>query len=214
MTSAPIRLLIADDHPVVREGIASIFAGHDRFQVVGLAADGAQAVALAAELQPDVILLDLRMPLLDGLGAIERMKRVHPAGRILVLTSYSSDQEVRAALRAGAVGYLLKDAPLETLFDAVLAAARGTTTLSPAVYATMLNEQQAPRDALSEREIAVLALAAEGLTNKQIGQRLHISEATVKTHLKHSYAKLNVADRAAAVAMAIKRGIIRNDDDR
>lgn len=210
--TAPVRLLIADDHPVVREGLIGIFARQPGFDVIGQAADGEETVRLALLLQPDVILMDLRMPGLDGLAALTRLNQAQPGMRVIVLTSHDNEQDVRAALAAGALGYLLKDSPREVLHDAVIAAMQGRTTLSPHIYQHMVQQLRSPASTLTDREIAVLALAARGNTNKAIGQHLHISEATVKTHLKHIYAKLNVTDRAAAVAVAIQRSLIRLDD--
>ena len=201
----PIRLLIVDDHPVVRVGMRGMFSGDPRFEIAGEAEDGRAAVTLAAELKPDVILMDLRMPVLDGVSALQAIRAAQPEIRVLILTTYDSDQDIRRALDAGAVGYLLKDTPREELYRAVLLAAEGRAVLGMTVSSRLF-----AGDALSEREIAVLAFAAQGETNAGIGKRLHISEATVKTHLKHIYAKLGVTDRAAAVAVALKRRIISN----
>ncbi|MBE2270562.1 MAG: response regulator transcription factor [Anaerolinea sp.] len=201
----PIRLLIVDDHPVVRVGMRGMFSGDPRFEIAGEAEDGRAAVTLAAELKPDVILMDLRMPVLDGVSALQAIRAAQPEIRVLILTTYDSDQDIRRALDAGAVGYLLKDTPREELYRAVLLAAEGRAVLGMTVSSRLF-----AGDVLSEREIAVLAFAAQGETNAGIGKRLHISEATVKTHLKHIYAKLGVTDRAAAVAVALKRRIISN----
>lgn len=198
-----LRLLIVDDHPVVRMGMRGMFSGDARFSIVGEAEDGQSAVQLAAELAPDVILMDLRMPGMDGLSAAAHIHATQPKIRVLILTTYDSDQDIRRALDAGAAGYLLKDAPREELYRAVLLAAEGKSALGMTVSSRMFTQ-----DGLSEREIAVLGFAAQGETNANIGKHLHISEATVKTHLKHIYAKLGVSDRAAAVAVAIKRHII------
>lgn len=201
----PIRILVTDDHPVVRAGIIGMFSGHSEFEIVGEAAHGEAAVALAHQLQPDVILMDLRMPILSGIEAMQRILSTHPGIRILVLTTYDSDQDIHTALNAGAAGYLLKDAPREELYHAVRLAVQGKTALGMTVSTRLLEQ----KDGLSERETAVLSLAAQGDTSKEIGKKLHISEATVKTHLKNIYAKLGVADRAAAVALALERNIIR-----
>ena len=201
----PIRILVTDDHPVVRAGIIGMFSGHSEFEIVGEAAHGEAAVALAHQLQPDVILMDLRMPILSGIEAMQRILSTHPGIRILVLTTYDSDQDIHTALNAGAAGYLLKDAPREELYHAVRLAVQGKTALGMTVSIRLLEQ----KDGLSERETAVLSLAAQGDTSKEIGKKLHISEATVKTHLKNIYAKLGVADRAAAVALALERNIIR-----
>jgi DNA-binding NarL/FixJ family response regulator len=200
-----IRILVADDHPVVRAGIIGMFSGHSEFEIVGETANGEEVAALADQLQPDVILMDLRMPVLGGIEAMQRILRAHNSIRILVLTTYDSDQDIHMALSAGAAGYLLKDAPREELYQAVRLAVQGKTALGMTVSTRLLE----PKEGLSEREIAVLSLAAQGDTSKMIGKKLHISEATVKTHLKHIYAKLGVTDRAAAVALALERNMIR-----
>lgn len=203
-----IRLLIVDDHPVVRVGMRGIFGGDERFVIVGEAEDGQLAVKLAAELLPDVILLDLRMPVLDGVSAMQKILDAQPQARILILTTYDSDQDIRRALDAGALGYLLKDSPREELYRAVVLAAEGKPVLSMSISGRLFAGGD---DALTEREIEVLAHAGKGETNAGIAKRLHISEATVKTHLKHIYAKLGVTDRAAAVAVALNRHIIHGD---
>lgn len=203
-----IRLLIVDDHPVVRVGMRGIFGGDDRFVIVGEAENGRLAVKLATELLPDVILLDLRMPVMDGVSAMQAILAVRSEARILVLTTYDSDQDIRRALDAGALGYLLKDSPREELYRAVVLAAEGKPVLSMTISGRLFAGGD---DALTEREIEVLAYAGKGDTNAGIAKRLHISEATVKTHLKHIYAKLGVTDRAAAVAVALNRHIIHGD---
>lgn len=207
---SPIRLLIVDDHPVVRDGLRGMFAGEEGFEVVGEASDGAAALTLAESCRPDVILLDLRMPGLDGTTTIRRLAERGIPARVLVLTTYDSDSDVVPAIEAGATGYLLKDATREELFRAVRAAARGESVLAPSVATLLMNQLRAPaRDTLSARELEVLELIAQGLTNREAAARLFISEATVKTHLLHIYAKLDVNDRAAAVATAYERGLLR-----
>jgi len=207
-----IRILITDDHPVVREGLAGMLAGQPDFKVVGLAEDGQTAVALHHSLAPDVTLMDLRMPGLDGVGAIEAIKAQEPAAHILVLTTYDSDADILRAIEAGATGYLLKDTPREELFRAIRAAAAGESVLAPTVAALLLTRMRAPaEESLSSREIEVLQLVARGSSNKEVGQTLHISTATVKTHLIHIYNKLGVADRTSAVTTALERGIITLD---
>jgi DNA-binding NarL/FixJ family response regulator len=206
---APITLLIADDHPVVRDGLSGMFAPDPAFEVLGEAADGAEAVRLAGALKPDVILMDLRMPGMDGVTAITELARRGIAARVLVLTTYDTDSHVLPAIEAGATGYLLKDAPRADLLRAVRAAARGEAVLSPSVAARLMNRVRAPvADVLSQRELEVLELVAAGTTNREAAARLFISEATVKTHLLHIYAKLNVGDRAAAVAEGFNRGLL------
>ncbi len=205
----PIRLLIADDHPVVRDGLSGMFAADPDFLVVGEAGDGSQALRLADAVRPDVILMDLRMPGVDGVTAIaELVRRGNPA-RVLVLTTYDTDSYVLPAIEAGATGYLLKDAPRDELLRAVRAAAAGQSVLAPTVAARLMNRVRAPeQELLSQRELEVLGLVATGTTNRDAAARLFISEATVKTHLLHIYAKLGVPDRAAAVAEAFNRGLL------
>ncbi|GAA3549685.1 response regulator transcription factor [Nonomuraea rosea] len=208
MPEAPIRLLIADDHPIVRDGIRGMFAGDPGFEVLAEAGDGAQAVELARVLEPDVILMDLRMPRMDGVTAIKELARLGLKARVLVLTTYDTDSDVLPAIEAGATGYLLKDALREELVRAVAAAARGEAALAPSVATRLLGQVRAPADPLSARELEILGLIAQGTTNREAAARLFISEATVKTHVLHIYAKLGVNDRAAAVAVAFQRGLL------
>ncbi|MFE3177311.1 response regulator [Amycolatopsis sp. NPDC059090] len=204
-----ITLLIADDHPIVRDGLRGIFTGERGFEVLGEAAHGAEAITLAEALKPDVVLMDLRMPGTDGVAAITELARLGNPARVLVLTTYDTDSDVLPAIEAGATGYLLKDSPREELFRAVRAAARGEAVLSPAVASRIMGQMRAPaQEPLSQREIEVLNLVARGSTNKEAAKKLFISEATVKTHLLHAYAKLGVKDRAAAVAVAFERGLL------
>jgi DNA-binding NarL/FixJ family response regulator len=205
----PIRLLIVDDHPVVRDGLRGLFADDPDFQVVGEAANGAEAVARVERVGADVVLMDLRMPEMGGVEAIERLRKVSPAVRVLVLTTYDTDSDVLPAVEAGATGYLLKDAPREELIRAVRAAFAGEAVLSPAVARRLMGQvRKPPPEALSPRELEVLALIADGATNRQAAARLFVSEATVKTHLLHLYEKLGVRDRAAAVAEAYRRRLL------
>ncbi|MFI5712566.1 response regulator [Kribbella sp. NPDC051620] len=207
--SGPIKLLIADDHPVVRDGLSGMFARDPDFEVLGEAADGAEALALAKELQPDVILMDLRMPGMDGLTAITELAKQGSAARVLVLTTYDTDTYVVPAIEAGATGYLLKDAPRDELLRAVRAAAAGESVLSPSVASRLVNRVRTPEAGpLTQREIEVLELVAAGNTNRETAVRLFISEATVKSHLLNLYLKLGVNDRAAAVAEGFKRGLL------
>ena len=210
--SDPIGLLIVDDHPVVRDGLSGMFASTAEFSVLGQAGDGAEAVRLAEALRPDVILMDLRMPGLDGVAAITELARRGVAARVLVLTTYDTDSDVLAAVEAGATGYLLKDAPRAELVRAVRAAAHGEAVLAPSVAARLMSRVRTPdvtvEEPLSARELEVLELVAAGNTNREAAARLFISEATVKTHLLHIYEKLGVSDRAAAVAEAFNRGLL------
>jgi DNA-binding NarL/FixJ family response regulator len=210
VSGGPIRLLIVDDHPVVRDGLSSMFTRDPEFEVLGEAADGAEAVRLALALGPDVILMDLRMPGVDGLTAITDLRKRGSAARVLVLTTYDTDSHVLPAIEAGATGYLLKDAPRADLLRAVRAAARGEAVLSPSVAARLMSRFRAPAGpgTLSHRELEVLELVAAGTTNREAAARLFISEATVKTHLLNIYGKLGVSDRAAAVAEAFNRGLL------
>ncbi|MFF4965383.1 response regulator [Streptomyces sp. NPDC003674] len=210
MTDEPvITLLIVDDHPVVRDGLRGMFESAPGFTVLGEAADGVEAVTRAASLDPDVILMDLRMPGGGGVDAIRTLTRGGARARVLVLTTYDTDSDTLPAIEAGATGYLLKDAPREELFTAVRAAARGRSVLSPAVASRLVSAVRAPGgEPLSAREREVLGLVARGTPNREIARELFISEATVKTHLTHLYAKLGVNDRAAAVAAAYDRGIL------
>jgi len=178
------RILLIDDHPVVREGLSGMLSGQPDFEVVGQGANGAQAVTMNEDLRPDVILMDLRMPGMDGVTAIREIKAIMPETNILVLTTYDSDVDIVRAVEAGATGYLLKDTPREELFRAVRAAARGESVLAPAVAARLMTRMRAPAEEnLTTREIEVLELVSKGNSNKQVARALHISTATVKTHL-------------------------------
>jgi DNA-binding NarL/FixJ family response regulator len=207
----PIRLLIVDDHPIVRDGLRAVFEDDPGFVVAAQAADGAEAVRLAAGLDVDVVLMDLRMPKMGGVEAIRLLRERRPAVRVLVLTTFDSDADVLPAVEAGATGYLLKDAPRDELLRAVRAAHQGQAVLSPSVAQKLLGRMRAPQPAeqqLTDRELKVLRLVAAGTTNREAARQLFISEATVKTHLLHVYAKLGTRDRAAAVAEAYKRGLL------
>jgi len=207
--SGPISMLIVDDHPVVRDGLRGMFTGDPRFEVLGEAANGAEAIATAERLRPDVILMDLRMPEVDGVTAIRELAKRGVPSRVLVLTTYDTDSDVLPAIEAGATGFMLKDAPREELFRAVQSAARGQAALSPAVATRLMGQMRQPAsEPLSQRELEVLGLIARGSTNREAAAQLFISEATVKTHLLHVYAKLGVKDRAAAVATAFERGYL------
>lgn len=204
-----LRLLLVDDHPVVRAGLAGMLSAEDDLTVVGEAGDGEEAVALAERLVPDVVLMDLRMPRLDGASATERILASHPHIRVLVLTTYDTDGDIVRAVEAGATGYLLKDTPRADLADAVRAAARGETVLAPPVAARLVNRVRAPADpALTQREVEVLAAVARGLSNAAVGRELYIGEATVKTHLIRIFGKLGVDDRTAAVTEAYRLGLL------
>jgi DNA-binding NarL/FixJ family response regulator len=207
-----LRLVIVDDHPVVRDGLRGMLGTQSDFEVVGEAAGGAEALTVVEATRPDVVLTDLRMPEPSGGTLIRLLLERVPQTRILVLTTHDTDSDVLPAVEAGAIGYLLKDAPREELFRAVRAAARGETVLSPSVAALLLArvrpQRPAPAARLSAREREVLALIAQGRTNRETAAALFITEATVKTHLLHIYAKLEVPDRAAAVSAAHRRGLL------
>jgi DNA-binding NarL/FixJ family response regulator len=207
--SAQIRLLIVDDHPVVRDGLRGMFTAEPGFDVVAEAGDGAEALALEAALHPDVVLMDLRMPRMDGVTAIRALSERGSTARVLVLTTYDTDSYVLPAIEAGATGYLLKDSPPDELRRGVRAAARGEAVLSPSVATRLVGQVREPaKEPLSQRELDILGLIALGCQNREAAARLFISEATVKTHLLHIYAKLGVNDRAAAVATGFQRGLL------
>ena len=203
-----IRVLLVDDHPVVRAGLAGILQAEPDVEVVGEAASATEAVAVARALTPDVILMDLRMPGGDGVTATAGVLTAAPSTRVVVLTTYESDADILRAVEAGAAGYLLKDASRAELVSAIRAAARGETVLAPSVATRLVDRMRRPQpaDSLSPREVEVLRLVARGLSNAEIGRELYISEATVKTHLLRSFAKLGVSDRTAAVTTAIAAG--------
>lgn len=203
-----IRLLVVDDHPVVRAGIVGLLAGEPDLEVVGEAGDGAQACDLARELGPDVVLMDLRMPVLDGAAATARILAEDPDVRVVVLTTYETDADILRAVEAGATGYLLKDTPRDDLVAAVRAVAAGETVLAPSVARRLVQGVRHATERLTSREQQVLAAVARGGTNAQIGAELFISEATVKTHLLRIFAKLGVDDRTHAVTVALERGIL------
>jgi DNA-binding NarL/FixJ family response regulator len=202
-----LRIVVADDHPVVREGLRAMLDAEDDLEVVGEAASGAEAVALAAALRPDVVLMDLRMPGTDGVAATGSIVAAGSA-RVLVVTTYDTDADILRAVEAGATGYLLKDTPRRQLADAVRAAARGETVLAPPVARKLVARVRPDADPPTPRELEVLGQVARGLSNVDIGRELHISEATVKTHLVRVFEKLGVSDRTAAVTTALSRGLL------
>ncbi|MFG3441384.1 response regulator [Nonomuraea sp. NPDC047897] len=209
MREHPLRLMIVDDHPVVRDGLRGMFAGVPDMVVVAEAGDGRQALALARRDAPDVVLMDLRMPELDGLATTERLRAEHPEIRVIVLTTYDTDADVSRALAAGVSGYLLKDAPREALHAAVRTVAAGGRVLAPSITSQLVRRLTPERGAApSRRELEVLRLIGQGATNKEVARALLISETTVKTHLKHVFAKLGVDNRAAAVVTAMERRLL------
>ena len=207
-----ISVLIADDHLVVREGLRAILEAAADLSLVGEAAGGAEAVRLVGELLPDVVLMDLRMPGVDGIEAIRQIKARHPAVEIVILTTYDDDEYIVRGLRAGARGYLLKDASRKVLFETIRAAARGESLLPSAVVEKVVAHLVEPRpveaEGLSEREREVLALLAQGAANKEIAAHLHITERTVKAHVAGIFNKLGVNSRAEAVAVALRSGLL------
>jgi DNA-binding NarL/FixJ family response regulator len=220
MTDKPLRIVIADDQAIVREGLVGLLDGLSGIEVAGAAADGEQALALVAEQHPDAILLDLHMPVLDGIGTTRRLVAEHPEVAIVVLTTYVDDDSVREALRAGARSYLTKDADRAEIAAALRAATGGLTVLDPRVYASMLAATSAPPppaadaaqlpeppDGLTHREVEILALIAQGLNNPEIAERLFLSNHTVKTHINRIFAKTGSRDRVAAIAYAQRHNI-------
>jgi NarL family two-component system response regulator YdfI len=212
--SAPIRILVADDHLIIRQGLRLILETEEGFEMVGEAADGAEAVNLSNELKPDVVLMDLRMPGMDGLSAIERLRNEQPGIAVVILTTFNEDDLMMRGLRLGAKGYLLKDTDRETLFNTIRAASRGETLLRPEIMKRVLAQgsesgaaESAPTD-LTERELEVLRGVAQGERSKEIAFRLGITERTVKAHLASIYNRLGVDSRAAAIAVAAQRGIL------
>ncbi|GAA2123214.1 response regulator transcription factor [Streptomyces synnematoformans] len=207
--AAPLRVIVADDHTVMRAGLVALLAAEPTIDVVGEAGDGHEAASLVARLAPDVALLDLRMPLLDGVGATAAIIAAAARTRVLILTTYDTDADIERAVEAGATGYLLKDATRAQLVDAIHAASRGETVLAPRVAQRLVAKMRGPAPVtLTPRESEVLAGVAEGLSNAEIGKRLYIGEATVKTHLLRIFAKLDVGDRTRAVVVAMENGLL------
>jgi DNA-binding NarL/FixJ family response regulator len=200
-----ITVLVADDHPIVRSGIVALLEAADDIQVIGEATNGREAVELALMLKPSLVLMDLRMPELDGDAATERILAADPGIRIIVLTTYESDESILRAIEAGASGYLLKAAPQEEILAGIRSVARGDVALAPSIAALLVRRLNAPPTVtLSDRETQVLALVAQGQSNPAIAKTLFVSEATVKTHLLHVFEKLGVNDRTRAVTLAME----------
>ena len=213
----PIRILIADDHPVVRRGLTSLINIKSGMELVGEAADGFEAVEKAQSLRPDVILLDLMMPHKDGLEAIKEIKQANPDARILVVTSFAEDERVFPAIKAGALGYLLKDAPPEMLVQAIYDVYRGESSLHPTIARKLIRELNQPPDLppteepLSKRELEVLRLVARGLSNLEIATDLVVSEGTVRVHVSNILTKLHLANRTQAALYALQEGLASLD---
>lgn len=206
---APIRLLIADDHPVVREGLAAMLNRRADMTVVGEASSGREALALYRREQPDVTLMDLRMPELGGVEAIATLRAEFPNARFIVLTTYDGDEDIARALKAGAQAYLLKDTPRDELLDAIRAVHAGGKRIAPEMAAKLADRLTTPE--LTERELEVLKLIVAGQSNKEIGATLAITEGTVKVHVNNLLGKLGVSDRTQAVTEALRRGIVHLD---
>ncbi|HEX2073645.1 MAG TPA: response regulator transcription factor [Geodermatophilus sp.] len=205
-----LRIVLVDDHPVVRAGLRALLEGQPDLVVVGEAAGAGEAEEVVRSAEPDVVLMDLNLGAgADGAATTRLLRRLPAPPRILVLTTYATEADILSALDAGAAGYLLKDAPPEELFRGVRAVARGETVLASEVAATLVRRVSSPEPALTEREVQILGLLADGLPNKEMAKRLLVSEATVKSHLSHIYSKLGVDSRAGAVARAIEQHIIR-----
>ena len=211
MESKSIRILVADDHPVVRDGLVAMLSTQPDFQVVAEASSGQEAVEKAAALQPDVVLLDLEMPGMDGVEALKRLQARYPALRALVFTAFDTDERILGAVRAGAQGYLLKGAPREELFHAIRVVSRGGSLLQPVVASKLLQHMsdgtlKAP--ALTRRELEVLALLGQGMSNREIAESLVISERTAKFHVSSILSKLGASNRTEAVSIAVQQGLI------
>ncbi len=218
MPTSQIRVLVVDDHVIVRKGIKALLAEIDQIEVIGEAGNGQEAVTQAQSLQPDVILMDLVMPEMDGIEAISRIKDTQPQVRILALTSYSTDDKIFPAIKAGAIGYLLKDSDPQDLIRAIQQVYRGEPSLHPKVAQKVLQELSMPSDRpptsepLTEREVEVLALLAKGASNQEIAEQLIIADATVRTHVSHILDKLHLANRVQAALYALREGLASLDD--
>ncbi|MEU9497225.1 response regulator transcription factor [Streptomyces sp. NPDC048196] len=209
-TSSAVRVIVVDDHTVMRAGVIALLAADPDIEIVGEAADGRAALELVGRHAPDVALVDLRMPVMDGVATTTAIVARHPRTRVLILTTYDTDADIERGVEAGAIGYLLKDTTREQLADAIRAAARGETVLAPRVAEKLVAKMRQPVQVpLTARETDVLNAVADGLSNAEIGRRLVIAEATVKTHLLRLYAKLDVNDRTRAVVVALERGLLQ-----
>ena len=212
MTERRVKILVCDDHPVVRSGLRGMITSQPDLEVVAEAAEGSEAVSLTDRFKPDVVLMDLRMPGMDGVTATAGIKARHPDTNVLILTTYDTDADILRALEKGATGFLLKDEREDRIFDAIREAARGRTALAPGVASRLVERLRGDADAhVSDREIEILMLVAQGQSNREIARELHISDSTVKAHMLHIFDKLDVTDRTAAVTTAVRRGIIRLD---
>jgi DNA-binding NarL/FixJ family response regulator len=212
VTERRVKILVCDDHPVVRSGLRGMINSQPDLEVVAEAAEGSEAVSLTDRFRPDVVLMDLRMPGMDGVTATAGIKVRHPDTNVLILTTYDTDADILRALEKGATGFLLKDEREDRIFDAIREAARGRSALAPGVASRLVERLRGDTDAhVSDREIEILMLVAQGRSNREIARKLHISDSTVKAHMLHIFDKLGVTDRTAAVTTALRRGIIRLD---
>ncbi len=214
MTQPPIRVLVVDDHAIVRKGVKALLAEVEGIEVVGEASEGEEAIALVDELQPDVIMMDLVMPKMDGIEAIARITDKYPDARILALTSFANDDKVFPAIKSGALGYLLKDSDPNELIPAIRQVYRGEPSINPSIARKVLREISQPSDhpptpdPLTERELEVLRLVAKGRDNQKIASQLHVAEVTVRTHVSHILSKLHLANRVQAALYALKEGLV------
>ncbi|HAY84391.1 MAG TPA: DNA-binding response regulator [Chloroflexi bacterium] len=219
MTQAPIRVLIVDDHAIVRKGVRALLAEVEGIEVAGEASEGEEAIALVDELQPDVIMMDLVMPKMDGIEAISRITAKYPEARILALTSFANDDKVFPAIKSGALGYLLKDSDPDELIPAIRQVHRGEPSMHPSIARKVLLQLSQPSedpptpDPLTEREVEVLRLVARGVENQEIAEQLHVAEVTVRTHVSHILSKLHLANRVQATLYALREGLVTLEND-
>lgn len=212
--SEPIRLLVADDHPVLRDGLIAVLSTQHDFEVVGEAGSGSEAIQKVAQLQPDVVLLDLEMPEMDGVEALKRMQEHNPNVRVIIFTAFDADERILAAVQAGAQGYILKGAPRDQVFDAIRIVHAGDSLLQPVIASKLLRQMSQNAEppvesgSVTPREMEVLGLLAQGLQNKEIAGQLGITERTVKFHVGSILGRLNAGNRTEAVAIAVQRGLI------
>lgn len=221
MTKPPIRVLVVDDHAIVRKGVRALLAEVEEIEVVGEASEGEEAIELVDRLHPDVIMMDLVMPKMDGIEAISKITAKYPDARILALTSFANDDKVFPAIKSGAIGYLLKDSDPDELIPAIRQVYRGEPSMHPSIARKLLQELSQPSgnpptpDPLTERELEVLRLVAKGVDNQQIASQLHVAEVTVRTHVSHILSKLHLANRVQATLYALKEGLVslENNDE-
>jgi NarL family two-component system response regulator LiaR len=219
MTRTKIRVLIVDDHAIVRKGVKALLDEVENIDVIGEASNGSEAVDQTASLQPDVILMDLEMPIMDGVEAIAQITKKHDQTRIIALTSFATDDKVFPAIKSGALGYILKDSEPEKLIEAIRQVQKGEPSLDPIIARKVLSElrhpikQSAPSDPLTDREVEVLGLVAKGLSNQEIAERLSIAEVTARTHVSHILSKLHLANRVQAALYALRENLASLEDE-